>query len=211
MTVPVSVVHLLDVARGVSEAAELAHAIAEQHLADWEGEWLPALYNAIQRLKQDGVARWHWPQSRHWNWRNKVNALHGMLASPGFAIVCNGLTQGLMIVDTATHRCRIDVQNGRHLVYVEYVENAPWNRPELFAPPRYRGVGSILIRAAVALSEELEFRGRIGLHSLPQADRFYARTCGMTDLGTDPKQEDLRYFEMTPEQASAFVNRGKLL
>ena len=208
MTVPVSVVHLLNVSTGESEAAELTHAITEQHLADWEGEWLPALFNAIQRLKRDGVARWHWPQSRHWNWRNKVNALHGMLASPGFAIVCDGLTQGLMIVDTATHRCRIDVRNGRHLVYVQFVENAPWNRPELFTPPRYRGVGSILIRAAVALSEELEFRGRIGLHSLPQANSFYANTCGMTDLGTDLDYEGLHYFEMTPEQAQAFVNKG---
>ncbi len=209
MTVPVSVVHLLNVSTGESEAAKLTHAITEQHLADWEGEWLPALFIAIQRLKRDGIARRHWPQSRHWNWRNKVNALQGLLANPGFAIVCDGLTQGMMIVDTATRRCGIDGQKGQHLVYVKYVENAPWNRPELFTPPRYRGVGSILIRAAVALSEELEFRGRIGLHSLPQANSFYANTCGMTDLGTDPKQENLRYYEMTPEQARAFVTRGK--
>ena len=210
MKVPVSVVHLLNVSSGVSEAAELLGDITEQHLDDWEGEWLPALYNAIQRLKRTGVATRNWPQSRHWDWRTKVNAIHGFLASPGFSIVCNGMTQGLMIIDTATHRCRVDRQKGKHLVYVKYVENAPWNRAELFDPPRYRGVGSILIRAAVALSEELEFHGRIGLHSLPQADRFYAKTCGMTDLGTDPRQEDLRYFEMTPEQARAFVTRGKL-
>ncbi|MDE2887257.1 MAG: hypothetical protein OXR72_03525 [Gemmatimonadota bacterium] len=91
---------------------------------------------------------------------------------------------------------------------MKFVENAPWNRPELFTPPRYRGVGSILIRAAVALSDDLEFRGRIGLHSLPQATRFYAKTCGMTDLGTDLDYEGLHYFEMTPEQAQAFVNKG---
>ena len=106
-----------------------------------------------------------------------------MLANPGFSIVCDGLTQGMMIVDTVKHRGRLDGQRGQHLVYVEFVENAPWNRAELFDPPRYRGVGSILIRAAVALSEELEFHGRIGLHSLPQANGFYANTCGMTDLG----------------------------
>ena len=208
MTAAISNVYLYNVARDGSEAGELWDAITERHLADWEDEWLPALYNAIQRLKQEGVARLHWPQSRHWNWRNKVNALHGMLASPGFAIVCDGMTQGLMIVDTATHRCRIDVQKGQHLVYVKYVENAPWNRSGLFDPPRYRGVGSIPIRAAVALSEESEFHGRIGLHSLPQADGFYAGTCGMTDLGTDLDYEGLSYFEMTPEQAQAFVKKG---
>ena len=128
MTAAISEVHLFNVARGGPEAAELWDPITERHLADWEGEWLPALFHAIQRLKREGVARWHWPQSRHWNWRRKVKAPHGILASPGFSIVCDGLTQGLMIVDTATHRCRIDGQKGQHLVYVKFVENALWNR-----------------------------------------------------------------------------------
>ena len=209
MTAAVSEVHLFNVERGEPEAAELWDAITQRQLADWEGEWMPELFNTIQRLKRAGVERRHWPQNRHWDWRRKVEALQGMLANPGFSIVCDGLTQGMMIVDTAKHRCRIDGQRGQHLVYVEFVENAPWNRAELFAPPRYRGVGSILVRAAIALSEESEFHGRIGLHSLPQANGFYANTCGMTDLETDPNREGLRYFEMTPEQAQVFVTKGR--
>ena len=201
--------YLLNVERGEPEEAELWAEITEQQLADWEGEWVPELFKAVQRLRRAGVERRHWPQSRHWNWRKKTETLQGMLAHPGFSIVCDGVTQGMMLVDTTMKRCRIDGQRGRHLVYVEFVENAPWNRPELFDPPRYRGVGSILIRAAIALSEELEFHGRIGLHSLPQANGFYANTCGMTDLGVDPDHEGLRYFEMTPEQARAFVTKGE--
>ena len=208
MTVEISRVHLFNVGRGGSEEAELWDALTEQQLADWEGEWVPELFKAVQRLRRMGVDRRHWPQSRHWDWRKKIEALQGMLAHPGFSVVCDGMTQGMMIVDTTTKRCRIDSQKGRHLVYVEFVENAPWNRPELFDPPRYRGVGSVLIRAAIALSEELEFHGRIGLHSLPQANGFYANTCGMTDLGADPGYENLRYFEMTPERAWAFVAKG---
>ena len=209
MTVAVSGVHLFNVARSEPQPAELWDAITEQQLDDWEGEWMPVLFSAIQRLKRKGVERRDWPQSRHWDWRGKVEALHGMLANPGFSIVCEGVTQGMMIVDTAKHRCRANGQKGQHIVYVKFVESAPWNRPELFAHPRYRGIGSILIRAAVALSEESEFRGRIGLHSLPQADRFYANACGMTDFGTDPDLQGLRYFEMTPEQARAFVMKGR--
>jgi hypothetical protein len=38
------------------------------------------------------------------------------------------------------------------------------------------------------------FRGRIGLHALPQAETFYARNCGMTDLGNDMRKEGLRIF-----------------
>ena len=209
MTVEVTEVHLLDVASGEPVAAELWHVITEEQLADWEGEWVPELFRAMQRLRRAGVERALWPQSRHWDWRRKVAELQGMLANPGFGIVCGGLTQGMMIVDAVKHRGRLDVQQGQHLVYVEFVENAPWNRAELFDPPRYRGVGSILIRAAVALSEELEFHGRIGLHSLPQANGFYADTCGMTDLGADPDYEGLRYFEMTPEDAQAFIAKGR--
>ena len=122
---------------------------------------------------------------------------------PVFSIVCDDLTQGMMIVDMVKYRGRINAQKGKHLVYVEFVESAPWNRAELFDPPRYRGVGSILVRAAVTLSEESEFQGRIGLHSLRQANGFYANTCGMTDLGADPDQQGLHYFEMTPEQSQA--------
>lgn len=201
-------IYLLDVARDAPAPAELLHAITERQLADWEAEWVPELFKAVQRLHRAGVERRLWPESRHWNWRKKTTTLQGMLAHPGFSVVCDGVTQGMMILDTAMKRCRIEGQRGKNLVYVEFVENAPWNRRELFDPPRYRGIGSVLIRAAVALSQHEEFRGRIGLHSLPQANGFYANTCGMTDLGQDPDYQNLRYFEMTPEQAEAFIAKG---
>lgn len=208
MTATVSPVFLLDVRSGEAVAAELWDAITERQLADWEAEWVPELLKAVQRLHRAGVERRFWPQSRRWNWRQKAELLQGLIAHPGFSVVCGGMTQGMMIVDTTTRRCRIDSQKGQHLVYVEFVENAPWNRPELVSPPHYRGVGSILVRAAIALSQEEEFKGRIGLHSLPQANDFYANTCGMTDLSVDPEYEGLRYFEMTPEQAEAFIAKG---
>jgi len=207
MTVTVTPIYLMN-ANMESEVAELWDAITEQQLADWEAEWVPELMNAVRSLNRRGVHRQHWPQSRHWDWRKKVEYLQGMLAYPRFSIVCGGVTQGMMIVDTTTKCCRIDSQKGKNLVYVEYVENAPWNRSELHNPPQYRGVGSILIRAAVALSHEEGFKGRIGLHSLPQANSFYANTCGMTDLGGDPGYQKLRYFEMTPEQAVTFLEKG---
>ena len=62
-----------------------------------------------------------------------------------------------------------------------------------------------MIAAAIHLSLAEEFSGRVGLHSLPQADDWYSRGCGMTDLGPDPAVQNLRYFEMTPEQAAEFL------
>jgi len=208
MTVTVTPVFLFNVEQAGLEKAELWDAITERQLADWEAEWLPELFKYIQQLHRAGVHRQFWPQSRQWNWRRKVEVLQGMLSHPAFSILCGGITQGMMILDLTSKRCRLDGQKGQHMVYVEFVENAPWNRPELSNQPRYRGIGSILIRAAIALSNQEEFKGRIGLHSLPQANSFYANTCGMTDMGIDPEYEGLRYFEMTPEQAEAFIAKG---
>ncbi|BBL77503.1 hypothetical protein [Methylomagnum ishizawai] len=212
MTATVSPIYLFNVEKREPEEAELWDAITEQQISDWEGEWGPELSKSIQRLKRAGVDRRSWPQSRHWNWRDKkADHLQGLLACQGFSVVGGGLTQGMMIVDTAKKRCRIESQKNKHIVYIEYLENAPWNRKELFDPPRYRGVGSILIRAAIELSKNESFKGRIGLHSLPQADEFYADTCNMTDLGVDAGYYGLRYFEMTPEQAVAFIEKGNQL
>lgn len=74
-----------------------------------------------------------------------------------------------------------------------------------------RGVGSILIAAAIQLSMEEGNHGRIGLHSLPQADTFYGRVCAMTDLGPDASYPGyhLRYFEMTEGQARSFLQHGR--
>jgi hypothetical protein len=69
--------------------------------------------------------------------------------------------------------------------------------------PRFKGIGRILLGAAISLSFHEEFAGRIGLHALPQAEDWYRHVCGMTDLGVDGKK--MRYFEMTEAQAKAFL------
>ena len=85
------------------------------------------------------------------------------------------------------------------------VGNASWSRKELFDPLWYRGTGTNLTRAVIALTEDLGSHGRIGLHSLPWVNGFHADTCGMTDLGADADDESLRYFETMLEQARASI------
>lgn len=203
MTVEVSTVYLLDVASGASVEGELRDAIEQAQLDDWEKEWQPALYAGILDLARRRVPQDQWPQSWHWNWADKTAKVQGLIAFRGFSVVAQGVTQGLAQVDL-NQTGREPGQTGRPIVYLDYVEVAPWNRPEFGSPPRLRGVGSALIAAAIALSEDEGFKGRIGLHSLPQADDFY-RKIGMTDLGPDPAYQKLRYFEMTAEQARAFL------
>lgn len=207
MTVEVSIAYLLDVASGKAVAAELWDSITDKQLSDWEALWGPATVDGLQRLVKAGVPRSQWPQSLHWDWKKKAQAFQGVLAKPSFSVMCNGETQGMMFLDL-TFRSKIVLQHGQHLVYVDFVESAPWNRDEFHGGVRYQGVGSLLVRAAIELSRAEGFSGRVGLHSLPQSEGWYRDRCGMTDLGLDSHKDNLRYFEMTAQQADAFVAKG---
>ena len=90
------------------------------------------------------------------------------------------------------------------------VENASWSRKDLFEPPWYRGTGTDVTGAVIALSEDLRFHGRIDLHSLLQANGCRANACSMTELGVDPGVESLCYFETMPERARVSIDaRGE--
>ena len=204
--VEVSTIYLLDVASGEGVEGELRDAIEQAQLDDWQTKWQPVLFGVLQELARKGVPLKLWPQSWHWNWPQKTAQVQNLLAFRGFSLVAQGETQGLAQVDL-TKFGREPSQSGKPLVYLDYLEVAPWNRPELGGTPRLRGVGTALVTAAVALSDEEGFKGRLGLHSLPQADDFYRKRCGMSDLGPDPAYQNLRYFEMTADQARAFLEQ----
>lgn len=208
MTTSVSKVYLLQIATGKAVEAELHDGVTEQQLEDWETKWVPVLFARQQQLVRAGVPLAGWSQSRQWSWRDKMARIECLLAYQTFCIVCECVTQGMIQIDM-TKSARLDGQSGKPLVYIEYLEVAPWNRTELGQQAKFGGVGSILIRAAVEHSVNEEFHGRIGLHSLPQANNFYGNTCGMMDLGPDSDYENLRYFEMTPELARSFLDNGR--
>ena len=185
-------VWLKDIASGEPREAVLCEHIQERHLTDVEEIWSPAL-----RVLLGWAGRQE--QSSHWDWRAKLRSVRGRRRLRSLAVECEGITQGLMIVDLS-RRCRLESQHGERLAYVDYVEVAPWNR-ESWKPHRLFGsVGTALIRAAIQLSLDAGYLGRIGLHSLSRANNFY-RHLGMTDMGLDAAYENLRYFEMTSLQA----------
>ncbi|WP_214648283.1 GNAT family N-acetyltransferase [Novosphingobium aerophilum] len=193
---------LKDMRSGQTVAAELVETIDETHLKMVETMWMPVLFQRVKQLVDQGQSTSDWPQSWHWNWRRKMDRIQGLLAFRTFALICEGDLQGLMQVNTAGV-CRLSEQADKHLTYVDYVETAPWNRTEIVPNARFKGVGLTMMRAAIEVSHEEGFHGRIGLHSLPRAEPFYAR-CGLSDLGIDGTCENLRYFEMTAAQAAAF-------
>ncbi len=181
----------------------LSHSISDKNLLDWVIHWKSFMQ---QRITSGQLAAM--PQHPHWNWVAKYRAFSGSLAMKSFAIDCDDMTQGMMWVNVASFsRHAATLRNP--LVYIEFLESAPWNLPMLNSAPKFKGVGGLMIAAAIHLSKNEEFKGRIGLHALPQAEPFYANKCGMTDFGHDPEHHGLRYFEMTSAQAEAFINLGE--
>ena len=190
-----SPVLLVDGLTGKVVEAVLCHEITNKHVRDHETLWRAWLDTAMGDHPE--LPR---QESAHWDWRKKMDAIGGMLAFPSFAIECMGETQGLMVVNTL-ESCRLPCQEGKPLVYIEFLETAPWNRATLTAQPRFKRAGPVLLSVAIQVSIQEDFEGRIGLHSLPQSDNWYRDKCRMEDLGRDRHKQDLRYFEMTAEQA----------
>ncbi len=140
---------------------------------------------------------------RHWSWNDKFLKL----STPNyerFALECELITQGFIILELDSYRSRLDPP--KNLVYVDYLTVAPWNSRSLEAVVMYKGVGSILLKFAIERSFDLGYQGRLGLHSLPSAEKFYQKL-KMIDFGYDLNKEKLKYFELSSDQANNILNQ----
>jgi hypothetical protein len=115
--------------------------------------------------------------------------------------------QGLMLVITDGRFARVVPDTGKPMVYVDYVQNAPWNNEDLVDKPRFGGVGSFLIEGAMRLSMDMTFGGRLGLHSLKSSEGFYDKL-GLARVEIeryDRHALGLWYFEWTKQGANEFL------
>src|SRR5947209_20445605 len=79
----------------------------------WKTHWKPLLQSSSA-------------EDSHWDWIGK----YANLSSVNFehyAIECDEMTQGMMIIETDFHKSR----DGKNLVYVDFLAIAPWNRQEI--------------------------------------------------------------------------------
>jgi hypothetical protein len=213
MTSLVGTVPLRQVTTGKVVKAKIYDGISPEHLQNWEQKWKPVIAATQARLVGQGKPIAAIPQSSHWDWDMKAEEIRKLLSFRSFAIVCGGDTQGLMLVETVAHQSLMADEKGRTgqpLVYIDFLETAPWNRPEHVQFPAYRGVGQALIATAIQLSFDEGFKGRTGLHSLPQSEGFYRTVLKMTDFGPDQNYRGgrLRYFEFDTTGAQAFNHGG---
>jgi hypothetical protein len=201
----VSVRHKIFLERrdGALVDGELVEGIDEPYARKVDSSWLThmAAIEAQAASRGETFAR---PEHWHWQWGNKVKELCHLISCPTFAIECEGKVQGMMTVVTDGYFCRLDEQRKAPLVYVWFVATAPWNLPAA-GSGTYRGIGYTFLSTAIQMSFDLEFKGRIGLHSLPQAESYYDKI-GMICLGSDTEKQGMKYYEMTPGQAQAFIS-----
>jgi hypothetical protein len=176
-------------------------------LIDAEIEWGPERLRALRRLVAQGAAAQPMPQHVHWNWAMKgLDFLH-QLSYRALGIEAEGKMQGLMMVCFTRCHAQLDPDKGKPIVYVDYVETAPWNAKEFTDSPLYKVLGIRLMQAAARISLDEGFSGRVGLHALPQSKTFYAGKCGMRQLGPDPSYQNLEYFELTAAQAAELLSK----
>jgi hypothetical protein len=158
--------------------------VTDKHLEDAKTLWEPILEGSGQ-------------DDEYWNWVGKSRRSKLLPGDELYAIECEGVTQGLMMLDVLKKRCQIESQLRRRLVYISALATAPWNRPVITNPPTYKGIGGNLVDFAIARSHELGYQGRIELHALPGALGFYTKLrIGLLNCGPDPEEPDnLIYFE----------------
>jgi hypothetical protein len=204
-------VQLFDNSTHETVDAELFDDVTVDHFLETQSEWRPLVRQATKKMLESGAPKDAIPRHYHWDWSSKESDLR-VLAFIFFGITCGGKLQGLMKLESAGHNSRLATQKRMPLIYVDYIETAPWNvkvlAQALGDKPKFGAVGTRLIEAAVRKSFEEGFRGRLGLHSLSTSERFYLDTCGMTAVGRDPAKQDLLWFEFTPEQAEKFLAGG---
>lgn len=179
--------------------AAVTRGFPPDRLADVERVWGPARAAVGAAAIAAGIRLDH----DHWRWTDKdgrARAGEALLV----AVEAAGEVQGLMALKTALQPSRL-IPN-RWVLYVDYVESAPWN---LTVPgvqgKRYDGVGYLLIGEAVRASVGRAAGGRVGLHSLPQTEPFYETKCRMTRVGPDPGYYGLVYFEYADGVAAEWL------
>jgi hypothetical protein len=200
---PIQIVRRPD---GASVDAVLHTELAPKVLVDIEKEWGPIRLEAARKLHRAGRFK-EIPQHFLWDWGAKSQKLQ-FLAYRCIGIECAGQWQGLLMVKLTGQVARLDPDKGKDLVYIDYLESAPWNLRAMVDTPLYGGIGSVLMLTAVQLSYEEGFHGRIGLHALPQSEEFYRDDCEMHCCGPDASYEDLPYYEMTREIAARITSNS---
>lgn len=173
--------------------AKLRWTISEESLLQHETIWRPFILKHMTAWCRKRALTTHWPVSIGWDWRRLVGFYLKQQKAEVYSIVCRGLTQGMILL----LRDYVSKAATGNVVYVSYLESAPWNVKSIAGSKRFTGTGTILLIAAAKRSEELGCGGRIGLHAEEPAIPFY-EALGLKPFDADIHAEGLVYMEGVP-------------
>jgi hypothetical protein len=115
----------------------------------------------------------------------------------------DGNAQALMHMKMG-HVVRCDRGHRRPLVYVGFLEVAPWNKPD-FSRRRFAGLGPVMLRYAHDVSLHMGYEGRVGLHSIVAAEAFY-RNAGFRGHDCPSEHHEL-YMELDGASAQRLIGQ----
>lgn len=134
-------------------------------------------------------------EDHHWDWFKKSYLLTGD-EYEWFFLFSEDKPQGACLI----YHPKDSALGDENIFYVEYLAVAPWNRDCLVRQREYKGVGSILLKAALKYSvENLGLTPGFSLHSLPQAKEYYEKLKMINVKGMD--KGALLYFELPQTEA----------
>lgn len=192
-------ISILNVERGVRVRAQLVRLDRKLVSQQIDGTWWKIAVSKRKRSEEG---------DHHWIWRKIVGELRLDLAQDALAIKsASGNVEGAM-----TYRidARSQLEPGEGVVYVDRLATAPRNRPWLIDPPKYRGVGSVLLLGAVRESYALGLGGRVWLTSLPsERTRQFYRSRGFQEIFKD--EDGMIDFELPTVRAEEWLQQAGYL
>ena len=196
---------IVDAGNGEITKVELDDDLSVGTLFDVEDQWSADRAALRDALAKAGVPKDKWPGSLHWDWGEKSWRLSLSARRADyrvFGLRLKGVWQGTMLTVKDTHVASLPPDAGKPLVYLNFIETAPWNWDveEVNRRRKYGLVGAALFAAAVGQSYAVGCDGRLGLHSLWQAESFY-RGRHMVEVRGREK-DGMNYFELTAAAAA---------
>jgi len=132
----------------------------------------------------------------HWRWFNKSLAFHSD-EYKWFFVMAESYPQAACLI----YHPKPSAIDAANIFYIEYLAVAPWNRENPLSPKVIKGLGPLIIQAAMRYAvEKLAYRPGYSLHALPKAVAFYERM-GMLHIPQYDK-EGLPFFEMPEERCT---------
>ncbi len=140
----------------------------------------------------------------HWEWRKLIGLHRSELVWEALAVQSTrGGVEGASLyrVDAISQ-----IESGEGAVFIDRLAVAPSNRPWLVNPPKYKGIGTALLLAAVRHSYSLGLGGRVWLTSLPtERTRDFYRKRGFRVIFED--ENGMIDFELPTGVAQQWLER----